>query len=407
MSRLWIFATMLAPSICCAQVTGTFSLDKTTFARGEPVFLYLTLKNEGEEPTEIETADPYSFCSGYQLQITRDGAPKRACFQGYGGSCPAGALTLAPRESRTERLLLNYKNTSRGALNDPVSAPGDYTIDALRELKYAPSGDSRLFAAPDHSQVHQVLTLRVDDALELPATTYAPYLHQLDSKDDQTRREAARTLATLAPPSLEPLLLSFATSKDYAIKQFASLALANLSTKDSLSALAQMLLHNDPGTYEQMSAAEYLGRTHDPAWFPLLLEVADQQGGVYLSYAAESGGDAAIPPLLARLQTTNSNTRSSAIYALGHTGSRAAVPILIRLLSPPLNEKNEKEDNPQNDAISANAALMQLTHLYAEQGSDGTLIPTWHNRWQHWWLTSGATATLYKPGECVEDTKLP
>jgi HEAT repeat protein len=77
---------------------------------------------------------------------------------------------------------------------------------------------------------------------------------------DQVRREAARTLATLAPPALEPLLLTFAISKDYVLKQFAPLALANLSTKASLSALAGMLLHTDPGTYEYMTAAENLGR---------------------------------------------------------------------------------------------------------------------------------------------------
>jgi HEAT repeat protein len=165
-----------------------------------------------------------------------------------------------------------------------------------------------------------------------------------------------------------------------------------------------MLLHTDPGTYEYMTAAKDLGRTHDPSWFPLLLAVADQQGAMYLSYAAESGGEAAIPALLARLRTTDSNTRDAAIDALGQTGSREAVPVLISLLGSQIHQRGE---DAQNEAIRANAALQQLTHVYAEQGPHSTLIPTWYSRWQHWWLTSGATASIYKPGECVADTKLP
>jgi hypothetical protein len=405
MPRFWLFIALLAPSLCTAQVTGTFSLEKSRFAPGEPVFLTLTLHNEGKDSVEVQTADPYSFCSGYKIRITRDAAPEPACFQGYGGSCLSGAISLGPGASHTERLLLNYRNDSQGDLRAPVSLPGDYTVDASREIAYAASGSNSLvYTAPNHSEVHQTFHLSVDNALELSPTVYVPYIQQLDSKDDQVRREAARTLATLAPPALEPLLLTFATSKDDVLKQFAPLALANLATKASLAALAQMLLSTKPGTYEYMAAAEKLGRTHDPAWLPLLLEVADQHGTMYLSYAAESGGDAAIPALLARLHSHDPNIRDAAIYALGRTGSRAAIPLLINFLGV---QTNQKTGNGESAAISANAALMQLTHVYAEQGSDGNAIPSWQRRWQQWWLTSGSSATIYRPGECVADVKLP
>jgi HEAT repeats len=403
MGRLWLLLALLSSSPCPAQVTGTFSLEKSTFAPGEPVFLSLTLHNSGKEPEEVTAADPYSFCSGYKVHITRDATPKPACFQGYGGSCMSGVLSLAPGASHTERLLLNYRNNSQGDLSDPVNIPGDYTVDASREIAYAPiSGNSRVYTAPDHSEAHQAFHLRVDDALELSPTVYAPYIQQLDSKNERVRREAARTLATFAPPVLEPLLLTFATSKDYVLKQFAPLALANLSTKASLAALARMLLDTNPGSYEYMKAAESLGKTHDPAWFPLLLEVADQHGAMYLSYAAESGGEVAISALFARLHTPDANTRSAVIIALGNTGSRTAVPLLIGLLGP-----QAQDEDGRNTAISVNAALRQLTHVYAEQDSGGTSISSWHNRWQNWWLTSGPTAAIYKPGECVTDTKLP
>lgn len=398
-SRLLI-AALLAPSLCPAQVTGTFSLDKTTFAPGEPVFLSFTLHNYGIDPEEIQTADPYSICSGYKVHITRDGSPPPTCFKNFIGDCLAGAISLASGTSLTERILLNYHNDSRIDLGTVVSTPGNYTVEATRGIAFDPQS-GKIFTSPDHSEAHDTFHLRIDHALELPPTVYAPYILQLDSNDSEARREAARTLATIAPPTLEPLLLNFATSKDPGIKQFAPLALSNLSTKASIAALAQMVVDNKPGTYESMTAADDLAKTHDPAWLPLLLEIADQHGAMYLNYAADSGGDAAIAPLLTRLRSPDPDTRSNAIFALGYTGSRAAVPILINLLPTQANP----DDASRNTALSADAALTELTHLYPEPGTDR--IPTWHSRWQNWWLTNSQTATIYKPEECVANTKLP
>lgn len=95
-------------------------------------------------------------------------------------------------------------------LRAPVSLPGDYTVDASREIAYAPfRSNSRVYTAPDHSEVHQTFHLSIDNALELSPTFYVPYIQQLDSKKDQVRRETARTLATLAPPALEPPVAYF------------------------------------------------------------------------------------------------------------------------------------------------------------------------------------------------------
>ncbi len=404
MLRLSTFVALLVSSTCAAQVTGTFSVDKSVFAPGEPVFLSLTLSNQGTEPEEVITSDPYSFCSGYQIQISRQGSPHVACSQSYGGSCMSGAITLAPHGAHTERILLNYPNNSQGDLNPAVKLPGDYTVDALRSIGYAPRiPNSHLFDRPNHTEVHQVFDIHVDGTLQVSPSVYAPFVQQLSSKEDQVRRDAARVLATLAPPALEPLLLSFAASKDDTLKQFAPLALANLSTEASLSALANMLAHSEPGTYESMSAAEYLGMTHDPKWLPALLEAADRDGSWYLSYAAQSGGESAIPAFVARLNSTKPGVRSNAISALGSTGSRAAVPLLISLL------KNSPIDGEgsSDDAAAANAALQQLTHHYVQQSLPESWVDLARQRWQQWWLTTGQDAKTYKPGDCVPDTQLP
>jgi hypothetical protein len=88
MRRPWLFVALLAPSLCPAQVTGSFSLERSTFAPGEPVFLTLTFHNEGKEFVEVQTADPYAFCSGYMIHITRDAVTEPACFQNFGGRIP-------------------------------------------------------------------------------------------------------------------------------------------------------------------------------------------------------------------------------------------------------------------------------------------------------------------------------
>ena len=116
MARSWLFTALLASHFCSAQVTGTFSLEKPAFAQREPVFLSFTLHNDGQTKEEVVTADPYSFCSGYELHITRDGVPGPTDFQSFGGSCLSGAISLEPGASHTERILLNYRDDSSGVL---------------------------------------------------------------------------------------------------------------------------------------------------------------------------------------------------------------------------------------------------------------------------------------------------
>jgi hypothetical protein len=53
-ASLCIFSSL--PAV--AQLTGKFYLDKTTFAPGEPVFLYFKLSNKGSDTVEIVIPDP-------------------------------------------------------------------------------------------------------------------------------------------------------------------------------------------------------------------------------------------------------------------------------------------------------------------------------------------------------------
>ena len=404
MLRACFLVASLASVTCSAQATGTFSLQKTTFAPGEPVLLAFTLRNTGKEVEEVLTADPYSICSGYKVLVTRDTEQEPTCSVGGAFSCMSGALELAPGASNTAHILLNFQDPSHQVPSTPIDSPGDYTIEASRQIAFGPPGKlSHLYALPLQETIRQTLRLHVDDSLQLGPDVFTPFVQQLRSTDERIRREAARTLATMAPAELEPLLLTFATSKDYVLKSFAPLALSTLGTKTSLSALAQMLLHTLPGTYEYMSAAEALGRTRDPVWFPLLLEVADHQGAMYLRYAAEAGGAAAIPALLGRFHNPGTDTRANVIFGLGQTGSREAVQILIGFFNG-----NLASDDERNLIVNANVALRDLTHVYADPIDLASMV-TWQHRWQDWWSTNGSTAPIYESrrGECSTDAKLP
>ena len=100
----------------------------------------------------------------------------------------------------------------------------------------------------------------------------------------------------------------------------------------------------------------------------------------------------------------NSDVRGSAVYALGNTGSRTAIPLLIDLLKP---SPSGNKETSMNEAASANAALQQLTHRYVADRMSDSWVESARRQWQQWWLTVGQSAKLYRPGECVPDTALP
>src|SRR6202022_4179310 len=107
------------------------------------------------------------------------------------------------------------------------------------------------------------------------------WVNQLQSPDIAKRSEAARTLASLAPPSLENTLFGFAKKEEF--KNWVPLAMHRLNTPRSMAVLAEVLRNDEPGTKETVESAKVLGSSGDPQWFPLLLALARKYpGGGYL-----------------------------------------------------------------------------------------------------------------------------
>lgn len=368
------------------QVSGRFYLEKDTYALGEPVFLYFEATNTGNETQNISKADVYSFCSGYQILVSSDLVNNSSCApMGVGGSCFSSYAPLGPGKNVIERILLNYEHK--------IDSAGLYEIEAKRNLSYAPSSDDFFRARKNSLEVHAHLTFRVDENAEWSGTDLQSWVEQLHSADPAKRREAGLTLASLAPKSLEDVLLGFADSSE--LRRWAPIAFHRLNTSRSLAGLSKMLDTAEPGTYEHMKAADFLAESGDPKWFPQLLHVAQKnlKNGNYVYDAAENGGDQILPTLLSMLQSPDTEfIHPIAVSALGYTGSRSAVPILLGLL----------RSSDAGDTQRALYGLRQLTHR--DVGGDRWFDnpQSQYPRWVNWWNQEGETAPIYKPSECGE-----
>jgi HEAT repeat protein len=83
-------------------------------------------------------------------------------------------------------------------------------------------------------------------------------------------------------------------------------------------------------------------------------------------------------------------SRFNAISALGYTGSRAAVPILLGLLRSP-------DPDLGGYAVSA---LRQLTHRSAVGELWSENSQSQYSKWVEWWNRDGISAPIYKATEC-------
>jgi len=387
-------STLAALLICltanaAGQISGKFYLEKSTFAVSEPVFLYFEVTNDGTEPVNIYKADPYSFCSGYQIKLQGGSDSNKSCSPyGVAGSCISSDVPLAAGKKYTERLLLNFEHD--------LNSPGEYSVEVARAF---PSASAKLdyYAVPkDTLEVSDTLRFTVDSNATLELKTLQPWVEQLKSRDQSKRREAARTLASIASPQLEDTLLTFADVAEF--RPFAPLAFHRLNTARSMGALASLVKNAEPGSNEHSESAQYLAASGDQQWFPLLQKVAieNEQNSIYPDYAATLGGEKMLPTLLSLTSSPNRQfTGVNAVTAMGFTGSRAAVPILIELLK-----------NPDPDiADRARYGLRLLTHR-AISLDNADNPQSSYLQWSHWWGLEGVSVPIYKANDCGEITEL-
>ena len=369
-----------------AELTGSFYLEKETFAQGEPIFLYLSLVNKGPVTADLTISDPdQPLCSGIFIKVSSDG-PGAFCPQSKDSVCSLDGqfrnLQLLSGQTYTLRFLLNFHHE--------IDATGDYWVDAKYNGSPITFGETHTTVGETHAR----LAFRVG-AEPITSSEWKPWVEQLQSPESEERQEAAKTLASLAPPSLEEMLLGFANRAEF--RKYSPMAFHRLNTRRSIEALAQYM--EGPLTNEQIEAAQYLAETNDQRWYPLLRDAAEKntRNVSYAVDAAELGGEKMLPLLVALEKSPDRFTRMNAVAAMGYTRSRAAIPILLDLVKDPDVDVSDR----------AAYSLRLLTHRTSYQALQPRDPPAEYVQWSRWWAREGATAPIYGDSECTEVVPLP
>ncbi len=381
--------TLLCCTAAFGQLSGRFYFEKDTFAVGEPIFIYFEVTNTGTEPQDIIRANPYTPCAGYDIKLSTDPSLTSSCaILPRPGSCASSSMPLERGAKHTERVLLNYERKSID--------PGYHAVEAVRRLEHGPRGGQLSRLPESVFEVHNHLHFFVAPSTWYGSKELQAWVDQFWAKARPTDVEwwgdAGIVLASLAPLALEDTLIRYAKA---GVLGHVPLAMGRLNTPRSRAVLADMLRSDPSRTYDYGEAAHVLGSSGDPQWFPLLLEIAQRHpGDGYLNPAAENGGDRAVPLLIGLMRPGTPETRLEAISAMGFTGSRAAVPILLDLL----------RSADARTAECAMYALQMLTRrtLKGAEDSPQSQYPIW----QEWWSHQGATARIYKPTDCSETLPL-
>jgi hypothetical protein len=390
-----LFTTLLfqVPSALAQQVIkGRFYPEKEQYLVGEPIIGDFEVVNGSDKVAEIGDGN----CSWlYPRQFEVDGAaPKKqaglftCAVQGIAGDC-AGTLVEIPAGGKyLKRLLLE------GPFE--LDSPGIYHIRAKREQEIRSKATGEVLASLKVESEFD-LTLRTPKEAELEAA-YQPLLNDLYSEDVMVRYFAASAVTQNPPPFAEAAILALA---DDPVIPFASVeGLARLATSTARARLLQMSSTSSP-EYLRQPAIHALGESGNSDDCQAMLNIASQnenytQGEAYI-VSARICKEQAIPTLLRRLPTADSQLLMYLATAFENTLSRNAVPPLISLLENP-------DENVRRDAEEA---LVTLTHRRSQYGiADADSARESYGEWSHWWAANGNTTPIYGPDQCADPQPL-
>lgn len=377
--------------------------EKQTYLIGEPIFLNLDVVNHSEKPVVLDNS--FGKCEPDPTDVI--GARRRArahwapsCYGGTGGSCGHGNFELKPGEKVTEKIFLS------GSFS--LDEPGTYRVLAGRHIPvYA---DLRSHAEVGTLEAASDFSIKVEQGSEEQLKSiFDQYTRDLAVKDSivpggwDVNRYKARindvdAITTFAPAFLEDVILQLSEMPDWTLKTIP--ALGRLNTVRTRKRLEQLAEQAEKGWLSQ-PAVGALAYTRDPSVLPVLMRIGNTRNHPARSFAIwDTGlyGEEAIPYLAGILKDSEVYRKIDAVRALGATGSRAAVPVLISLLQT-------SEGILLRDV---RIGLAQLTH-FAVDGYplDGIPRPDEWRRWRKWWEADGETAEIFDTEHCSQPLPLP
>jgi hypothetical protein len=394
---LLLLTLVNAAPLLAQHVEARFTTDKVDYLAGEPVFVALTVSNETNEPVWLDFKSPDTPLLCHDFAIEVPGGAESAQEQwgcGYAGSCGRGLREVLPGKSLSLRRLVNSQFRLQ---------PGAFAIRAHTAIVVHAQNllNSRQIAQFD---VADTLTVKVQRGNESQLrAAFQPFVEELDSPDLMKRSEAVSAITALAPPFLENVLIALSKS-DYA---FAAIeALRRADTVKTREALAKIASINDAGFHNSDPTLRYvairnLGRTNDPVYLALLMQLVESDDKNVQLNAAQAagnlGGPAAVAQLAALLSSSDEQTRVAATDGLGNTHSSEAVPILIQTLL----------DSDTSVRQATVLSLWLLTHRAALDGHqwvDVSSLPSAaavHQRWIRWWGSHENDSKMHGMTDCA------
>src|SRR5947209_5649686 len=104
---------LLTAAVVSAQdVDALFTMDKTNYLAGEPVFVALTVSNKGDKPVWIDFKSPplANFsCDGLAVDVPGAESAQEQWGCGSGGSCGHSLREVLPGKRLSLRQLLNWR----------------------------------------------------------------------------------------------------------------------------------------------------------------------------------------------------------------------------------------------------------------------------------------------------------
>jgi HEAT repeats len=364
------------------ELAARFHPEKPTNPLGEAVFVVVELTNISSRTVQFDDGPcaqsftpvvPVNHRASYNLYGCTGG--------GTAGDCLGSFVELKPGEKLLRRYLLPD--------GSEPEAPGDFDYKVERQITfYARDGSHEVV---DRQELRDTFTVHAVQANQARLEAdYAPVVADLQSRDLMQHGLAVSAITQHPQEFLEPVILKL--SRDPQTMVASITALKKLGTDRAKQRLAE-LTASGYEEYVRQPATTALAELGDTSYCGLMLQLLNLRQG-YTSETAARGagllcGDKAIPQLVSLLLGKPSTFPAYEIaYALGNTGSRTAVPILIDLLT----------SADASVRRAANEALYTLTHRQSNGNGDDFGVD--HQHWVSWWDLQGKTAQIFDTTEC-------
>jgi hypothetical protein len=381
LNRIIAVVMLIAGSCTLAEaqaLAARYHPEKASSPLGEAVFVLVELTNISSSTVQF---DDGPCAQSFKPVVSIKHRPTDRLYGctggGTAGDCLGSFVELKPGEKLLRRYLL-----PDGLEPD---SPGDFDYAVERQITfYARVGSHKVVGRQEVKETFTIHAVQANRA-RLEAD-YAPLVADLQSRDSLRHFVAVSAITQHPQEFLEPVILNLSQAPQTMSASITGLK--KLGTDRAKKRLAE-LTGSGYEEYVRQPATTAIAELGDTSYCELMLQTMSLRHGYTSEIAARGAGllcgEKAVPELIFLLQKPTFPAYEIA-YALGNTGSRTAVPILIELFS------NADADIRR----AAKEALYTLTHRQSNGDDSGAD----HQNWVSWWTLQGKTAEIFNPAEC-------